>query len=336
MAGNSSKLMFIAIMILGTLTTINASNWLGIWMGLEINLIAFTPLIFKPKQASMSEASMIYFLVQSLGSAMMLMIIVTNNLLMEPISSINNSTATALAASLMLKLGMAPMHMWFPEVTSKMSWSSALLLLTWQKIAPLVVLSYVVEKSFVIYILVMTSTFIGAVGGLNQTSLRKIMAYSSISHMGWMIACMKMENNLWMAYLAIYIAMVTMAIILFEKTSMYHINQVNMNSLTPTSKIYMHIIIYKTSSVATIPSVFAKMNSYPINNSTQIMHSTNCNSANNPNHSTMLFTNNNNNINTYTSTNKWITEFKPPHKNLVMMVLLVNLSTPIVTVFMFM
>nr|YP_010133433.1 NADH dehydrogenase subunit 2 [Lethocerus indicus]AJG02885.1 NADH dehydrogenase subunit 2 [Lethocerus indicus] len=336
MASNSSKLMFTAIMILGTLTTINASNWLGIWMGLEINLIAFTPLIFKPKQTTMSEASMIYFLVQSLGSAMMLMIIVTNNLMMEPVSSINNSTATALAASLMLKLGMAPMHMWFPEVTSKMSWQSALLLLTWQKIAPLVVLSYVVEKSLVIYILVMTSTFIGAVGGLNQTSLRKIMAYSSISHMGWMVACMKMENNMWIAYLVIYITMVTMAIILFEKTSMYHINQVNINTLAPMEK-FMYMSLFM--SLGGLPPFLGFLPKWIVIQSlmghslymvlTVMVLTTLITLLYYLRMMTMMSTIN-------TSMNKWITEFKPPHKNLVMIVLAVNLSTPIVAVFMFM
>nr|BCH52378.1 NADH dehydrogenase subunit 2 [Kirkaldyia deyrolli] len=328
--------MFTAIMILGTLTTINASNWLGIWMGLEINLIAFTPLIFKPKQTSMSEASMIYFLAQSLGSAVMLMIIVSNNLLMEPLSAINPSTATSLAASLMLKLGMAPVHMWFPEVMSKMSWGSALLLLTWQKIAPMVVLSYVVEKSMVIYILVMVSTFVGAVGGLNQTSLRKIMAYSSISHMGWMVACMKMENNLWIAYLIIYMVMVTLAIILFEKTSMYYINQINLNLLTPMEKI-MYVTLFMSLGglppfLGFLPKwlVIQSMIGHSLYMVLTVMVLTTL--------ITLLYYMRMMMIMSMMSSsmNKWNMGFKPPHRSLVILILVINLSTPLVSVFMLM
>jgi len=53
-----------------------------------------------------------------------------------------------------------------------------------QKAAPLILISYVIEIYTFTLIIIMISTIVGSIGGLNQTSIRKILTYTSINHTG--------------------------------------------------------------------------------------------------------------------------------------------------------
>nr|QKY63910.1 NADH dehydrogenase subunit 2 [Triatoma vitticeps] len=221
---NTSTMLFMTTMILGTSIVFSSESWLGMWMGLEMNLISFIPILYKSKNMASSESCMIYFLVQSLGSFLMLTSVLLNSSIMiSPIMG-EEFMNTALMLSMMVKLGVPPFHFWFPEILEKMPWTNCLILMTWQKIAPLCILSYMTESSLIPIIIMITVT-VGAIGGLNQTSLRKIMGYSSINHMGWMIACMKFNNEFWIKYLIIYSIIITMMILLFNYYSSFFINQ---------------------------------------------------------------------------------------------------------------
>nr|AZB51179.1 NADH dehydrogenase subunit 2 [Triatoma rubrofasciata] len=228
---NSSMILFSATMILGTSIVISSSTWLGMWMGLEMNLISFIPLLYKSKNMSSSESCMIYFITQSLGSFLMLISVLLNSFSMtSPImgEEFNNMI---LMLSMMIKLGVPPFHFWFPEILEKMSWMNCSILMTWQKIAPLCVMSYVVNSP-ILPLIIALAVIIGAIGGLNQTSLRKMLGYSSISHIGWMIACIKYNNEFWIEYLIIYSMIILMATALFNSYSSFYINQ--MINLSPS------------------------------------------------------------------------------------------------------
>lgn len=67
-----SKLIFITTLIVGSLITISSSSWLGIWIGLEINLLSFIPLIIDKKNLFTNESTIKYFLVQVFGSLIFL------------------------------------------------------------------------------------------------------------------------------------------------------------------------------------------------------------------------------------------------------------------------
>nr|NP_068642.1 NADH dehydrogenase subunit 2 [Triatoma dimidiata]AAG31608.1 NADH dehydrogenase subunit 2 [Triatoma dimidiata] len=222
---NNSMILFLTTMVLGTSIVISSETWLGMWMGLEMNLISFIPILYKSKNMSSSESCMIYFLIQSLGSMLMLISVLLNSSIMiSPIMG-EEFINMALLLSMMIKLGVPPFHFWFPEILEKMSWTSCAILMTWQKIAPLCVMSYIVNNSILPIVITLT-VIVGAIGGLNQTSLRKILGYSSINHMGWMIACMKFNNEFWMKYLMIYSIIVLMMTTLFNSYSSFFINQV--------------------------------------------------------------------------------------------------------------
>lgn len=87
--------------------------------------------------------------------------------------------------SLMVKLGIAPFHYWLPHVISGVSWMSCLLLSVWQKIGPIFVLSvFIYSSSYYVYMVCCVRALVGGLGGINQTQIRVLLAYSSIGHMG--------------------------------------------------------------------------------------------------------------------------------------------------------
>lgn len=123
-------------------------------------------------------------------------------------------------------MGAAPFHFWFPGVIEGLSWINRLALITWQKIAPLILLSYNLQINLFITLVILLSVLIGSLGGLNQTSLRKILAYSSINHLGWLIAAMILGENLWILYISTYIFLSTAIVFIFNAFKLSHINQI--------------------------------------------------------------------------------------------------------------
>nr|UPL65299.1 NADH dehydrogenase subunit 2 [Stenophyella macreta] len=225
---NFTSMLYMMMLIMGIMVTISSNNWLGMWMGLELNLMSFIPLISKSKNMKSSQAMMIYFMTQSAGSIVLLFSILLNKYNMQSLYWMNELTMMMMIYSLILKLGAAPFHFWFPEMMSKLNWKECGLLMTLQKIGPMCILSNNMHYS--IYLSVILSTMMGAVGGLNQTSLRKIMAYSSINHLGWMIAFM-MTSVQWYKYLLVYSIIVISMIYMFHNWNIYFINQMmNMNN----------------------------------------------------------------------------------------------------------
>nr|YP_010472684.1 NADH dehydrogenase subunit 2 [Pygospila tyres]UVH65812.1 NADH dehydrogenase subunit 2 [Pygospila tyres] len=233
---NSNKMFFMFILFFSTLISISSNSWFGCWIGLEINLLSFIPLINNSNNILSSEASLKYFLVQSIASINLLFCIIFKMILMKSFE-MNNFLSIMINSSLLMKMGSAPFHFWFPNIVEGLSWLNNFILMTWQKITPIILLSYYFNKNFLIIIIIMNS-IIGAVGGLNQTSLRKLMAFSSINNLGWMISSMMISENLWMFYFFLYSFMISIMCFLFYFMNMFFINQlffVNMNYMIKLS-----------------------------------------------------------------------------------------------------
>nr|WAK98872.1 NADH dehydrogenase subunit 2 [Trichosurus vulpecula]WAK98898.1 NADH dehydrogenase subunit 2 [Trichosurus vulpecula] len=204
-------LLIISIsLLLGTSLTLLSNHWLVAWMGLEINTLAIIPMMTYPNHPRATESAIKYFLTQSTAS-MMLMFAIINNAWMTnqwTLSQISDQTSSiTMTLALAIKLGLAPFHFWVPEVTQGIPLTSGMLLLTWQKIAPMS-LMYQISPSLnmkILIILAFSSTLLGGWGGLNQTHLRKILAYSSIAHMGWMTIIILINPTLMLLNLIIYI-----------------------------------------------------------------------------------------------------------------------------------
>nr|YP_010490396.1 NADH dehydrogenase subunit 2 [Ashinkailepas seepiophila]UWM12882.1 NADH dehydrogenase subunit 2 [Ashinkailepas seepiophila] len=236
-----SPLIYIYFLMFGTFISISSSSIFGIWLGLEINLMSFIPMIINSDQnKKSSEAAVKYFLIQAMASAIILFsslmfIMYSSNM----ISFIPNLMMTM---ALGMKLGMAPLHFWFPETMEGLNWINSMILLTWQKISPLIIMSLLFNSTTLIF-LALSSALIGAISGLNQTSLRKILSYSSISHLGWMNSIMYMNNEMWLIYFLIYSIMSIILCLSFFTLSLNYFSQlIYMNNMKKKIMIFINLL----------------------------------------------------------------------------------------------
>nr|QXT45812.1 NADH dehydrogenase subunit 2 [Stenacron interpunctatum] len=223
-----TRLLFYCTLVIGTLITISSSTWLGAWIGLEINLLSFIPLMSNKNNQFSTEAALKYFLTQALASALLLFGVLCLGVFNQLPFAIPSTMSinSVIMATLLLKMGAAPFHFWFPGVMEGLSWTNGLILMTWQKIGPFILISYILSGGLISTLLILISSLVGALGGFNQTSLRQIMAYSSINHLGWMLAATLLGENYWLIYFGFYTFLSLAIISLFNSYQLSHINQV--------------------------------------------------------------------------------------------------------------
>nr|YP_010036162.1 NADH dehydrogenase subunit 2 [Oberea diversipes]QQW46691.1 NADH dehydrogenase subunit 2 [Oberea diversipes] len=233
---NFYKIMFLMILMVSSLIAISSYSWLSMWMGLEINLLSIIPLIKDSKNLYPAEASLKYFITQALASSILLLTIMTSLNLNEMIPNHLNFLSLMMNSSFLMKMGAAPFHAWFPEVMEGLNWTNGFIMLTWQKIAPMILIFYNCKFSTFFFMIIISSTLISGILGLNQISLRKIMAYSSINHISWMLASMMNFQTIWMIYFLIYTIISVNIIWLFNNFNIYYLPQLfhilNSNKLT--------------------------------------------------------------------------------------------------------
>nr|YP_010729895.1 NADH dehydrogenase subunit 2 [Parnassius hannyngtoni]WEF74766.1 NADH dehydrogenase subunit 2 [Parnassius hannyngtoni] len=220
---NSNKMFFYFILFFSTLISISANSWLGCWIGLEINLLSFIPLISNSKNLLSSEAALKYFLIQSIASINFLFSILLKMILLKNFE-INNLFSILINSSMLMKMGSTPFHFWFPNIIEGLSWFNCFILMTWQKISPMILLSYYMNNNFLMFIMIF-NVIVGTMGGINQTSLRKLMSFSSINNLGWMLAALMMTENLWIFYLMMYSFLISIMCFFFNMLNIYYINQ---------------------------------------------------------------------------------------------------------------
>ncbi|YP_007625550.1 NADH dehydrogenase subunit 2 (mitochondrion) [Octodon degus] len=208
------KIMLMTIiyttLIMGTLITLISSHWLLMWIGLEMSMLAIIPILMNKSNPRSTQPATKYSLMQPTASMILLLSIILTMMYSGQWSifySNNTTISLILTTSLIMKLGLAPFHFWVTEVTQGTSLLTGMVLLTWQKIAPLSILlqNFPTINQPLILASAVLSTLLGGWGGLNQTQLRKILAYSSIAHMGWMMAVLFYNPSISILNLVIYI-----------------------------------------------------------------------------------------------------------------------------------
>nr|AIW06290.1 NADH dehydrogenase subunit 2 [Curculionidae sp. MT-2014] len=221
------KILFFNTLALGTLTAISSYNWYTAWIGLEINLLSLIPLLKDPLNKFPSEAALKYFISQTIGSSLILYTIVMFSFSKTPLASQMEMPETiAISSALLLKMGAAPFHFWMPEVISGLNWKNIYIIMTWQKIAPLTLLFYLIDSFIMLFsIIIVASSMISGIQGLNQTCMRKIMAYSSINHTSWMIASMLNSFSIFIYYFLIYCLINFNMVLVFNKFSILYLSQ---------------------------------------------------------------------------------------------------------------
>nr|ACR77887.1 NADH dehydrogenase subunit 2 [Amolops compotrix]ACR77897.1 NADH dehydrogenase subunit 2 [Amolops compotrix] len=223
--------VFLLSLAVGTTITLASYHWLLAWIGLEINTLAIIPIMTKTPHPRAVEAATKYFLIQATASALVLLSSLINawQVGQWDISTLTNLPMNVLSMALMMKLGMAPMHFWMPEVLQGISLPTGLILSTWQKIAPMGLLlqtSHQINLNL-ITVVGLTSILVGGWGGIAQTQLRKIIAFSSIGHLGWMVIILKYSPQLTLFSFSLYLLMTAalfMSLMIMSATKMSEIS----------------------------------------------------------------------------------------------------------------
>nr|YP_009240109.1 NADH dehydrogenase subunit 2 [Trichiosoma anthracinum]AMN87260.1 NADH dehydrogenase subunit 2 [Trichiosoma anthracinum] len=225
-----TKLNYILLMtmILGTMLTINSMSWISAWMGMEVNLMCFIPLLMlKNKLMKSANLMMMYFMIQASSSCLLMFMI-----LMYKVETMFIKTSmmnTLIQLSLLMKMGAAPFHWWTPKIIKSMNWKNCFILLTWQKLAPLILIS-MTNMSYLMYYSIIMSTIIGAIMGLNQTSMKLIIAYSSINHISWMMISIMINLNTFIIYFIIYSITILMVSLMLNNLNINYLNQLFKNN----------------------------------------------------------------------------------------------------------
>nr|URX53176.1 NADH dehydrogenase subunit 2 [Neotermes phragmosus] len=240
MPNNPTKILLSTVLVGGILISISSNSWLGAWMGLEINLMSFIPLMSSQENIFTTEASLKYFIIQALASSTLLFLVIMKALINQGLSMGSEMHEYMIMTPLLLKMGAAPLHWWFPSVMEGLDWTNCLLMMTVQKTAPMMLISYLMKTNPMILIIIMMSVIIGALGGMNQTSLRKILTYSSINHTGWMLAALLIGSNLWAMYFMVY-SLLTLTVTTITKS--FNISFIN-QTMTMSSKTTVKLMLF--------------------------------------------------------------------------------------------
>nr|YP_009441864.1 NADH dehydrogenase subunit 2 [Xylosandrus morigerus]AOY40033.1 NADH dehydrogenase subunit 2 [Xylosandrus morigerus] len=249
--------MFLMTLMVGSLISISSISWFCSWIGLEINLLSFIPLMKTQNNKYSTESISKYFLTQAMASFMLLFSIIMFTNSKEFNFDLNWVTSTFMSSAILMKMGAAPLHFWFPEVASGISWNSNLILLTWQKIAPMILISYLNILPNLMILFIVSSSIIGSLMGLNQTCLRKILSYSSINHMSWMIAATMCSMNTWMFYFIIYSLMNLVIINTLKTWKVFFISQIYLIK-NNSSKILFMMNLFSLGGLPPFPGFVPK------------------------------------------------------------------------------
>nr|YP_009231530.1 NADH dehydrogenase subunit 2 [Plestiodon chinensis]ALY11246.1 NADH dehydrogenase subunit 2 [Plestiodon chinensis] len=241
--------IILSSLALGTIITMSSHHWLLAWIGLELNTLAIIPILAKQHHPRATEAATKYFLTQAAASATLLFSSTINAWstgTWDIMQLTNQPACVMLTMALSMKLGLAPLHFWLPEVLQGTPLKTALIVVTWQKLAPLALL-YLTQNSLstpTLLAMGLLSTLTGGWGGLNQTQTRKIMAFSSIAHLGWMAAILTLAPNIMLLNLVLYILMTTSTFLSLMYASAKTIQDLTTTwMISPTMSAFMLMLL---------------------------------------------------------------------------------------------
>lgn len=205
-------------------------------------MIRFLPIISTTRSKSV-ETIVKYYIIQAIGSYVFLFSNVFN---------LGRYTSFMLIIiSLAIKLGLFPFIFWVPAVIANISWITLFFIRTIQKLNPIIVL-HILNNNYIIIYVTVRSVFFRRFIASNQTNLRKLIAFSSISHTAFIIISGYISNFLIILYVCIYIFMTGILISIFYKK--------NINNTTTWKKNKKkNILILALAGLPPFPIFFIKV-----------------------------------------------------------------------------
>lgn len=219
-------------------------------MGLEINLISFISLILTNKKCNTIEASIIYFIIQSFASIIFLVSILIYRIKIYLNFFIFKFSYKTIIAALLTKIGRSPFHFWLPLIIERLNWVRNYLIITWQKLGPLILIYNNLDQKFLITFVILSS-ITGALGGFNQTSIKKLIAFSSINQIRWLLISLIISKFLLKIYYLFYFYISFNALIIFNLFNLTSINQLYTSKFLNKSIIIF--IFFNIFSIGGLP-----------------------------------------------------------------------------------
>nr|QPN50958.1 NADH dehydrogenase subunit 2 [Lycorma delicatula] len=216
---NLSKMMFIMTMTMSIMMTMSSNSMMFSWMSMEINLISFLPLLKKSNK--MNEQSMKYLIIQSMSSSIMMTSMIINAVINCPINE-----SILMMMSILMKMGMIPFHLWVPSIMQMMSWEMCMMMMTMQKMIPTIIATQMTSIKLMMMSMIM-SMIMAPISGMKQTSLKKLMAYSSISNSPVMIFSLMISKQQFIFLLIMYTTINLTMMNTFKKNNINFLNQIN-------------------------------------------------------------------------------------------------------------
>ncbi|NOX08586.1 MAG: NADH-quinone oxidoreductase subunit NuoN [Gammaproteobacteria bacterium] len=280
--------------VLGMMIMISAHNFLTIYLGLELlSLSLYAMVAFDRDSATASEAAMKYFVLGALASGMLLYGIsmlygVTGSL---DIAEVSNAIAAHDARDLPLvfglvfvvvglafKLGAVPFHMWVPDVYQGAPTSVTLYIGSAPKLAAFAIVMRLlvdamgplyVDWSGMLMILAVLSMAVGNVIAIAQTNIKRMLAYSTISHIGFLILGILSGSNegyaASMFYAITYAIMAAggFGIIILLSRRGFEADQLDdfkgLNDRSPWAAFMMMLLMFSMAGVPPTVGFFAKL-----------------------------------------------------------------------------
>ena len=288
---NSLKIEYFTISILGligTMIMISANSMLMLYLGIELLSLSLYALIGFNKNSSLSsEAAIKYYVLGAMSSGILLFGIslvygFTGSIIYSEIAEVINTTEmnsveylgiifgiVFITASLCFKFGAAPFHMWVPDIYQGSLVSTTTLLSTLPKIAVFIVflklyyIPFISMKSMwsdILLFVGMLSIVIGSIFALTQENIKRLLAYSAISNIGFIILSLGLVSNegiqASLYYTIVYslTALASFGIITHVTCNSHGVEKISdLSGLSKTHPFYAILILITMLSSAGIP-----------------------------------------------------------------------------------
>nr|AAL90513.1 NADH dehydrogenase subunit 2 [Chamaeleo calyptratus] len=260
-----TQMMVLSGLTTGTIITASSNHWLLAWSGLELNMLSMLAIMMKPKHPRTAEATIKYFLTQAIASTMMLFSGTMNAIQTgqwNTTQMTDKYACTMLLLAMTMKIGAAPIYFWLPEVMQGTTTMTALIIASWQKIAPITILfmTYNHLPPKITILIAITSAIIGGWGSINQTQMRKLMAYSSISNLGWTMAIFTISPHIAILNITIYITMIIPTFMIMKKASMKTLqDSTTMWTSSTTANITLTLMLLSISGLPPLTGFTPKL-----------------------------------------------------------------------------
>ena len=276
--------------VLGMLIMISSNDLIVFYMGLELQSLALYVLAtFNRDQIKSSEAGLKYFVLSALSSGLLLygcslIYGFTGSTNFEIIANQLNSNEYAITfgivfilVGLAFKISAVPFHMWAPDVYEGSPTSVTLFFAIVPKIAALSViirflyvpfLNLIEQWQMIIIFLSIASMLFGAIAAIGQTNLKRLIAYSSIGHVGYTLAGVATGSNdgiqSSIIYITIYIVMnlgFFSCLLMLKRNKEYYEDIDDLSGLSknhPLLSLSLLIILFSLAGIPPLAGFFAK------------------------------------------------------------------------------